>query len=225
MPRPIAITFDVYGTLAQWDETVADALCQVLTQHGRGDADLGLVANAFEAESRRLQSQGAFRSYRSILRDSLRPALAVACLEPTAEDAEAVLGQLARVPPFVDAPPALATLARDHRLAPISNTDDDLLVGTLEGLGPVFDTTVTAEQARAYKPNPGLFRFALRKLGIEPADLLHVAQGTFSDLAVCAALGIRAVWVNRKGAVLQDGLEPFVVIDDLSTLPDFVASL
>jgi 2-haloacid dehalogenase len=129
------------------------------------------------------------------------------------------------VPPFPDAPPALAALAREHRLAPISNTDDALLAGTLDGLGPVFDTTVTAEQARAYKPNPGLFRFALRKLGVEPAALLHVAQGAFSDLAVCAALGIRAVWVNRKGTTLQDGLEPFAVIADLSALSGLVASL
>ena len=225
MPRTAAITFDVYGTLAQWDETAADALHQVLTKHGRGDADLELVASVFEAQSRLLQTQGAFRSYRSILRDSLHSALAVAGLEPTPEDAEMVLSRLARMPPFPDAPPALAALAQEHRLAPISNTDDTLLAGTLDGLGPVFATTVTTEQARAYKPNPGLFRFALRKLGVEPGELLHVAQGTFSDLAVCAALGIRAVWVNRKGASLQNGLEPFAVINDLSALPGLVASL
>ncbi|MCJ2058168.1 HAD hydrolase-like protein [Methylobacterium sp. J-048] len=131
----------------------------------------------------------------------------------------AVLGRLSRVPPFAEVPSVIEALARNHRLSPISNTDDDFLAGTLEGLGPVFATTVTAEQARAYKSNPGLFQFALRKLGVDPADVLHVAQGTFSDLAGCSTLGLRVVWVNRKGAALQEGLEPIAVIDDLSAFP------
>ena len=37
----------------------------------------------------------------------------------------------------------------------------------------MFATTVAAEQARACKPNPGLFRFACQKLGIGPGDLTH----------------------------------------------------
>ncbi len=135
------------------------------------------------------------------------------------------MGRLSAVPAFAEVPDVLVNLAHRHRLAPISNTDDDLLAGTLAGFGPVFHTTVTAEQARAYKPNPGLFRFAMRKLDVAPSDLLHVAQGTFSDLAVCSALGLRVVWVNRKGTTLQEGLRPFAVIDDLAALPDLVAAL
>ncbi|WP_187278831.1 HAD family hydrolase [Methylobacterium sp. WL12] len=225
MAKSLVITFDVYGTLTQWDETVRDALGSILVARGRSGADVERVANAFEAESRRLQTVGAFRSYRSILRDSLRPALAVAAMEATAEDADVMIERLACVPSFPEVPSVLAALvAQGHTLAPISNTDDDLLARTLEGLGPVFATAVTAEQAQAYKPNPGLFRFAQRKLGVEMDHWLHVAQGTFSDHAVCSALGIQAIWVNRKGATLQDGLNPFAVIDDLSALPDIVSS-
>lgn len=219
------ITFDVYGTLARWDETVHEAIGGVLAARSRGDADIALAANAFEAESCRLQTVGAFRSYRSILRDSLEPAFATAGCKPTPEEAESILGRLSRVPPFPDVPPVLAALAREHRLSPISNTDDAFVAGTLEGLGPVFTTIVTAQQAQAYKPNPGLFRYAFAKLGVTPADLVHVAQGAFSDLAVCAALGVRVVWVNRQGAALQEGLQPLAIIDDLSALPGIIASL
>ena len=111
------------------------------------------------------------------------------------------------------------------KIAFVSNTDDDFLSRTVVLLGDLRATAVTAEQARAYKPNPGLFRHAFRTLGVAPTDVLHVAQGTFSDLAVCAALGVRAVWVNRQAASLQDGLEPFAVIEDLSGLPEIVRSL
>ncbi len=77
MPHPTTITFDVYGTLVRWDETVQDAIRHVLAGR-RADADVALAADVFEAESRRLQTVGAFRSYRGILRDSLRPAFATA---------------------------------------------------------------------------------------------------------------------------------------------------
>ncbi|MCJ2058167.1 hypothetical protein MKL09_16575 [Methylobacterium sp. J-048] len=58
MTRPSFITFDVYGTLTRWDEKVADAFTEVLADHGRADAHIGLVCEAFEAKSRRLQTEG-----------------------------------------------------------------------------------------------------------------------------------------------------------------------
>lgn len=212
------VTFDVYGTLVQWDQAVEEGLRAILDGYGSSGTDVQLAANAFEAESRRLQTVGAFRSYREILRSSLRPALATAGVADTPQDGETMLAHLSRISAYADAPPALAALSRKYRIVPISNTDDALLAGTLEALGPVFQTTVTAEQAKAYKPNPGLFRFALGKLQISTQDLVHVAQGTFSDLAVCTALGIRVIWVNRNGLTLQEGLEPIAVIRELSEL-------
>ena len=61
MACPSTITFDVYGTLTRWDEAVADAFAEVLAGHGRADADVGFACGAFEAASRRLQAEDAFR--------------------------------------------------------------------------------------------------------------------------------------------------------------------
>ena len=225
MPKPRFVTFDVYGTLLQWDQAVRGALKVLLDHHGRVDIDLLLACDAFEAESRRLQTVGAFRSFRGILRQSLRPACATAGFEPTAEEVDLVISMISGLEPFPEVPTVLADLADRYDLAPISNTDDDLLDDALGSLGRWFTTRVTAEQATAYKPNPGLFTFALEKLDARPDEVLHVAQGTFSDLAVCTALNIPHVWVNRLSTSLQTGLKPLAVLDDLVDLPALIASL
>ena len=219
------ITFDVYGTLVQWDEALTRALGEILAAHNRPAEDIKQVFNVFGAESSRLQADGPFRSFAEILRDSLAPAAATVGVRTGERDETSLLATLRKVPPHAEVPSVLARLARDHRLAPISNTDDDLIAQTLEGLGDVFETTITAEQASAYKPNPRLFTFAMSKLKAEPSEVLHVAQGAFPDLAPCAALGIKSVWVNRKGRELQRGLDAAATIVDLSQLVDLISTL
>ena len=69
----------------------------------------------------------------------------------------------------------------------------------MRNIGVPFDRVVTAEQARAYKPSPVIFAYALRTLGCAAEDLLHVAQGFAYDLVPAHRLGWVRVWVNRYG--------------------------
>ncbi len=110
MPRPAAITFDVYGTLTQWDQALAAAMGDILNTHEHSEADVKLAASACNAEALRLEAIGAFRSYRAILLDALRPALATAGLAPTPADEEMLIHRLSRVPPFPEVPSVLAEL-------------------------------------------------------------------------------------------------------------------
>jgi 2-haloacid dehalogenase/putative hydrolase of the HAD superfamily len=84
--------------------------------------------------------------------------------------------------------------------------DDDLLAGTLRHLPVRFDLLVTAQQVRAYKPQPAHFEAARRWVGGRP--WLHVAQSAFHDVAPARRLGIPVVWVNRKGEPLPAGTAP-----------------
>ena len=103
-------------------------------------------------------------------------------------------------------------MKKRYRLAAISNTDDDLIAGSLPGLGIELDAVVTAEQARAYKPDLRLFRHAHKVLGVTPAEVMHIAASQPLDMAVCRVLGIRAFWVNRRNEAAEEQYRPFTEV-------------
>jgi 2-haloacid dehalogenase len=119
-------------------------------------------------------------------------------------------------------PVALAELKKRFRLAAISKTDDDLIAASLPGLGIELDAVVTAQQARAYKPDLRLFRHTHQMPGVTPRDVVHVAASEPLDMAVCRVLGIRAFWVNRRGEKAEEQYRPFT---EVTTVAEAVALL
>jgi 2-haloacid dehalogenase len=119
-------------------------------------------------------------------------------------------------------PATLQRLRAKFRLAIISNTDDDLIAGTVAAIGVPIDTVITAQQARAYKPNHQLFIHAHAVLGVTPEETVHVGMGQVTDLKACHELGIRAVWIDRLGETLNPDWTPEAVLPDLSGLPELL---
>src|SRR5262249_40888600 len=79
---------------------------------------------------------------------------------------------------FDDVVPTLDRLGHRHRLAVVSNIDDDLLA--LTPLPRKFDLVCTAERARGYKPDGALFRYLIEHAGCAKEDILHVGQSQFT---------------------------------------------
>ncbi len=211
------VTFDFYGTLVQWHEGVEAGFRAIVARHGRPAMDLAPLIHAFHTEGRRLRDTPPWRPYRDVLRDSLRVALDHGGLAMRDEDVAGLVAGLSRLPAHPDVPAALAGLrSGGWRLAAISNTDDDLIAGSLPSLGLALDAVITAQQAKAYKPDLRLFHHAHRVLGVTPAQTLHVAASQPLDMAVCKALGIRAYWVNRRGEAADPQWHPFTEVKDVS---------
>ena len=57
----------------------------------------------------------------------------------------------------------------------------------------------TSEDARSYKPRRELFDLALRRTGLQPGEVWHIGDSFSSDVRGAAAVGIPAVWLNRRG--------------------------
>lgn len=108
------------------------------------------------------------------------------------------------------------------KLAIITNSDDDLMVSNVANIGVPIDVVITAQQARAYKPAPAIFAFALDKLGCAPDELLHVAQGFEYDIVPAHALGWERVWINRYGKTGDPSYGPYHELPDLSGLSDLL---
>lgn len=191
---PRWISFDCYGTLIDWESGIRQA-CQELVPMEEDDrAELFPIWERVQWG----KLQGPYLPYAEILQSSLQETLKILGYSCGGYVLEAFVDSLARWMPFPDANPALNRLAQQYRLAILSNIDRSLLGKSLRHLAVRFAALITAEDARAYKPNPEIFRYALKRLGCLPQEVVHVAFGADYDLQPASSLGIRVVYVNRK---------------------------
>lgn len=114
----------------------------------------------------------------------------------------------------------LATLAalRSHglSLAIVSNIDDDYLEPMVEhlGLAAYFDHLISSESARSCKPDPGIFRHALERVGCRPEEVVFVGDSRVHDIQGSQALGIRSIMITEQGGVSHLDDENFAVDPD-----------
>ena len=223
--RTKVITFDCYGTLVQWHDAVRRAAASILERHLTVTASKESIAS-FAARLREIamehQQQSPFLEYETVLGASLDQALREAGHDATAADLETLLATLRRIEPHPDVPEALARLRQHYRIAVISNTSDELIADTITAIGTPIDFVITAQQARAYKPDHALFRHAYATMGVTKEETIHVAMGQFSDLKVCRELEIRCVWIDREGEPLDPAWKPDAVLKDFSGLPQLL---
>ena len=122
-------------------------------------------------------------------------------------------------PVFTEVPGALAELRRrGWRLVPLSNTDADLLAGSMEAIGVPFDGAIVAGEIGSYKPAHGHWRAFAERFDADPGRHVHVAASLFHDIAPAHELGIPAVWINRLHEASD--LPREAELTDLALLPD-----
>lgn len=222
---PKVITFDCYGTLVQWHAAMLDVARAIIFVHPEviiAEERTAMLADDIRARAVAHQQREPYRTYGSVLRASLSEALAAVGAVATEEDYWTLWSTLSRIAPHPDARAALARLRSRYRLAIISNTDDELIAGTVAAIDVPIDFVITAQQARAYKPDHRLFEYAHATMGVTKDETIHVGMGQFTDLKACHELGIRSVWIDREGEPLNPDWPPSAVLPDLTALPDLL---
>ena len=192
------ITFDCYGTLIDWESGIRNAFKKALSKSGAKPELETQALSLYETEEARIENEQPHRLYREVLSETTEAiARKIGWNLPDA-DASFLAEALPRWTPFPDTNPALERLARKYALGILSNVDDNLLARTLKHLKPRFEILVTAENVKSYKPKPAHFIEARRLIG--DRTWVHVAGSFYHDIEPAVGMGIRAVWVNRKGA-------------------------
>ena len=211
------VTFDCYGTLVDFDLNgpVRDALGPRLRIDGVDEAE-------FLRDFRVMRFQAVleeYRPYKRVLRETLEHAMRLHGIPYREEDGDAMVAAVPTFGPFPEVPGALRRLKERYQIAIVSNTDDDLIRGNVERIGIDFDFVITAEQARAYKPQRRAFEFALRTVGRTADQTIHVAQGFEYDIIPTHGLGMRRVWINRSGRRGSSAFMPYEELPDMTRLP------
>ncbi len=211
-------TFDCYGTLVDWESGIAGTFQGLWP----GEDSARLLERYHEVEPR--VQLGSAAPYREVLAEALRLLADHEGLSLAADERSALAESLPDWPVFPEVSPALEELRRrDWKVAVLSNTDPDLLAASLERIGVPVDLTVTAADARSYKPAHGHWERFFERSGAEQERHVHVAASAFHDIASAAELGLRAVWINRRGE--ESDLPRAGELPDLAALPDTLDEL
>jgi 2-haloacid dehalogenase/putative hydrolase of the HAD superfamily len=206
MPLPAKVTFvtfDVYGTLIDWEAGVYDAFRREAAKDGFTIDSPDEVIPLFHQYEREIEG-GSYELYAEVLR---RVAVRIAKdigwpLEPSR--AGFLPDSVQRWAPFKESNPTLKKLGATFQTGLISNIDDKLLGLTRRHIPHDFDLVVTAQQVRSYKPDPAHFKEAERRIGSKKG-WVHVASSYYYDVEPCVKLKIPVIWVNRTGEELDAG--------------------
>jgi len=201
LPKDVKwVTFDVYGTLIDWETGAYDAFVAEAARDGFTIDRDELIARFHEIQQK-IQS-GSYELYAEVLR---RTAVQIAKelawpLEPSR--AGFLPDSVQRWAPFKETNAQLERFKKKFDIGLLSNVDDKLLGQTRRHFRADFDLVVTAQQVRSYKPDPAHFKECARRMGTKKG-WVHIAASYYHDVEPCAKLKIPVIWVNRKKEVLE----------------------
>jgi 2-haloacid dehalogenase len=192
MPGPRWLTFDCYGTIADWNSCMLAAIEPIAGRNAPA------LLTAYHRAEAILEAGPHWQPYHDILAGALRLAARRAGVTLSAGQEGVLAAAWPGMQVFPDVAEALGTLASlGWRLAILTNCDDDLFAATAAKLPVPFDVVVTAQQVRSYKPDLGHFRRFAELTGATPANWIHVANSWVHDISPAARMGLRSVWVDR----------------------------
>jgi putative hydrolase of the HAD superfamily len=209
------MTFDVVGTLIDFEKGVLDAVRALGGEKAAAASD----DTIFEPYKR---GRDKFYGRSSFAMKDVYLSLATE-LGLKTDDATAEAFQLAvlRWPAFEDSVDALARLRKNYRLVAMTNADRTAFSAYSATLGNPFHDSVTSDEAGCAKPNPQFFAFNKGRQsasGYKQSEILHVAQSQHHDIGIAKELGYTTCWIERRQG--QQGFggtpEPKVL-----TKPDF----
>jgi 2-haloacid dehalogenase len=200
--KPTFVTFDVYGTLIDWEKGIWDAFSAEADRDGFTIEREEVIPLFMEIE-REIES-GSYELYAEVLR---RTVVEIAKrlgwpLEPSRSGF--LPDSVQRWEPFRETRVQLDKIAKKYNVGLISNIDDKLLGQTRRHLQIDFDIVVTAQQVRSYKPDAAHFNECARRIGGKKG-WVHVASSYYHDIEPCVKAKIPVIWVNRHRETLDAG--------------------
>ncbi|BBK43220.1 haloacid dehalogenase [Allostella vacuolata] len=196
-----ALVFDVFGTLVDWRGSVAREGQAWGAARGI-DIDWFAFADAW---------RGAYHPSMDKVRKGERPWTILDVLHR--ETLDRLLDQFGitglgeedkdhwnrvwhRLTPWPDTVPGMLALKPKFILATASNGNVALLLNMAKNAGMPFDTILSAELCRHYKPDPEMYQSTYTFLGLQPHEVLMTAAHN-SDLVAASKQGLRTAFFPR----------------------------
>lgn len=203
------LSFDVYGTLIDWETGVLTALEPLLTQLPSDKRpSRSEILHIYHSLEKAQQAKTPDMPYSQLLA-TIYPDLAVkfGLQKPSTQDAQTFGSTVGSWPAFPDTVDALKRLGNFYKLVVLSNVDRESF--SLSNAGPLdgvkFDRIITAQEVGSYKPDLRNFDYMLKtvqeEFGVEKEGVLQTAQSQFHDHHPARKVGIKSAWIERSGTM------------------------
>ncbi len=220
-----ALLIDFYGTISAGDRRVVESTCRRLVD----SFSLPMTSQQLAVRWGKVffatidaSNHDSFRTLHECeivsLQETLTPL--VGAFDPTPFVAE-IEAYWADPPIHKDVVGFLENV--DLSVCCVSNADTVPLQSAIQRHGIRFDATITSEAARCYKPDPGIFRYALDQLGVEADRAIHIGDSLHSDVRGAKNAGIATAWLCRADRIHDIG--EATPDYEISTLSDAMAVL
>jgi len=210
------LTFDVYGTLIDWESGMVNAL-KPLTDKVSVTLTRDQILEAHAYYESTTQAWTPSKKYSNLLPVVYRRLAEEWGVKVIWEECVAYGLSVRQWPAFEDSRAALAYLKQHFKLVVLTNTDNVSFSGSNARLDVHFDGVYTAEDIGSYKPDDRNFDYMLEVLarqGIEKHEILHTAESMFHDHAPANKHGLANCWIYRRhdkegfGATMNPGDMP-----------------
>lgn len=125
-------------------------------------------------------------------------------LKPEARDS--LLQAWLELKAWPDVPPALRELKQAGlKQAPLANLTPKILEAAIRnsGLEGVFDSVISTDRARTFKPDPRAYQLGVDVLGARREEIVFVPSAGW-DAAGSKWFGYPTFWINRSGAPAEE---------------------
>ena len=232
-----AVIFDVYNTLfnndsANWIATFEDItqtqMLPVLAE------ELWVTRRTFEGRFRlsrnAIDHQGklpAFKTYQQAWQEAFGHAFEELGVDGNPDQAaEISVDALAKRNPYHDTLQLLEFVKNRWKSAVLTNADNRSLFPLLRYNELEFDSILTSEIARSYKPDGKIFNDILDNLDVLPDEAIYIGDTLLDDIHGARAAGIPAVWINRNGSDRDHSLlQPDKEIRSLNELAEILEKI
>ncbi|MFM0528046.1 HAD hydrolase-like protein [Paraburkholderia strydomiana] len=225
-----AITFDVYGTLIDWEPSIIAMFQSVADQH-QVELSRDEVLLEFDRARARLQRIRPALLYPDVLREAYNQFCERYRIPANDREREMFSRAVMLWPAFDDAVESLAYLHSHVKIGLLSNIDNDSLSYSVRKLRFNPDVVVTAQSVGAYKPDHAHFHSGLKAfcdLKISRHRILHVGQSLRADVIPANVLDLKCAWIRRPGRSLGSRSEDAVGARpdaEFDTMHDFALAL
>lgn len=197
LSRVTGIAVDVFGTIVDWRGTIIDEgmrLKSTVDWHAFAYEWLKGYRSGVE---RVRKGERPWVPLDALLLESFEKLVRDFHLEKEDKKKLEMLGQVwHRLSPWPDSIPGLKKISANYRVAALSNGNTILLIDMAKNAGLPWDSIVSAEQVKKYKPEKEVYQLAAESLGPLPEQVIYVASHKW-DLLASKALGFKTAYIPR----------------------------